>query len=55
MPADLVTTSVVVVAVLFGLWIVWFVLPWLIDREDETDESVDAYDIIHRVEQETDR
>ncbi|MEU1995368.1 hypothetical protein ABZ511_13050 [Nocardia gamkensis] len=55
MPADLVTATVVVVAVLFGLWIIWYVLPWLIDREVEPDESVDAYDIIQRVERETDR
>jgi uncharacterized protein HemY len=55
MSAELATTSVVVVAVLFGLWIIWFVLPWLIDRVGEPDESVDAYDIIQRVERETDR
>ncbi len=52
MPAELVTTIVVVVAVLFGLWIVWYVLPWLIDRGGEPDNSVDAFEIIQRVEQE---
>ncbi|MBF6296163.1 hypothetical protein IU459_01235 [Nocardia amamiensis] len=52
MPAELVTTILVVVAVPFGLWIVWYVLPWLIDRGGEPDDSFDAYEIIQRVEQE---
>ncbi|MGQ4619297.1 hypothetical protein [Nocardia sp. R7R-8] len=55
MAVDLVTASVVVLAVLFGLWVIWFALPWLIDREGEFDESVDAYGIDRRVEQEVDR